>query len=224
MTNYLFSYVVSIGLLKTLMSTAKCRVSDLRATNGVLLCLLGTAALACRSTIETLRLNSLRSNSNSDNLKDYNSAYAIHTAVNIILFPPLFFFSGLYYTDVISTFVVLLAYSAFLKNQGLPIIRQFNKKTNTNSFSLRMSSGLIVFLLGLGSLTMRQTNIFWVAVFLGGLDIVRSLKKLPSSIRPEKVSGGNIFNLIRQQADEGVVDPPLRQSTIVGKFNPVYLT
>jgi alpha-1,2-glucosyltransferase len=37
-----------------------------------------------------------------------------------------------------------------------------------------------LYLTGLIALTMRQTNIFWVAIFLGGLEVVRTLK----TIRP----------------------------------------
>lgn len=39
-----------------------------------------------------------------------------HSAVNIALFPPLFFFSALYYTDVLSTLFVVLFYVTFLSS------------------------------------------------------------------------------------------------------------
>ena len=69
-----------------------------------------------------------------------------HTVLNMCLFPALFFFYALYYTDVASTFSVLYAYYCHLKKQ---------KKR--------------LFLAGLVSLWFRQTNIFWVAIFMGGL-------------------------------------------------------
>lgn len=75
-----------------------------------------------------------------------------HAAFNICVFPPLFFFYGLYYTDVISAISVLVAYRFHLKSA--------NK-------SLLVS--------GIASLFFRQTNIFWVSVFLGGLEVIRSL-------------------------------------------------
>lgn len=75
-----------------------------------------------------------------------------HAALNLCLFPPLFFFYGLYYTDVLSAGSVLLAYYFFLNRQ---------------------TTGLLV--AGLSSLLFRQTNIFWIAVFLGGLEVIRSL-------------------------------------------------
>jgi hypothetical protein len=85
---------------------------------------------------------------------------AVHTAVNICLFPPIFFFSGLYYTDVLSTFIIIKAYEYFLQAQnGLPG---------------SISRGLWTFLLGIMALLMRQTNIFWVAIFMGGLELARS--------------------------------------------------
>lgn len=75
-----------------------------------------------------------------------------HALFNICVFPPLFFFYGLYYTDVVSAQSVLLAYSLFSRGR-------------TKSF---------VFV-GLCSLFFRQTNIFWVSVFFGGLKVCRSL-------------------------------------------------
>ena len=76
----------------------------------------------------------------------------IHTGVNIYLFPPLFFFYGLYYTDVLSVTCVLYAYRCYLTEQ---------------------ESSLIIG--GLLSLLFRQTNIFWVSVFLGGLELCRTI-------------------------------------------------
>ena len=81
------------------------------------------------------------------------------TAANICMFPPLFFFSGLYYTDVLSTFVVLLAYWALTWR----MYGGDSKKHN-------MLSGVLVYCIGVIALTMRQTNIFWVGIFLAGLE------------------------------------------------------
>ena len=90
------------------------------------------------------------------------SADMLHTGLNIALFPLLFFFSGLYYTDALSTCVVLRMYSLFLERKG----------AYTNS-----AQGLFwLYPTGLVALTMRQTNIFWVAVFMGALEAVRTIK------------------------------------------------
>jgi alpha-1,2-glucosyltransferase len=38
--------------------------------------------------------------------------------------------------------------------------------------------GVWLYLAGIFALTMRQTNIFWVAVYMGGLEVVRTLKDI----------------------------------------------
>lgn len=102
----------------------------------------------------------------------------LHTALNIALFPPLFFFSGLFYTDVLSTCAVLRMYRLFLQRTG---------------------SGWL-YLAGILALTMRQTNIFWVAVFMGGMEAVRAIKSV------EKVS------------IERTSDPQTPKETILSEF------
>lgn len=93
----------------------------------------------------------------------------MHTAINVGLFPLLFFFGGLYYTDVLSTGAVLAAWANHLARVG-----------TERSTVLR---DLATVVLGLGSLGMRQTNVFWVVVFLGGLETVHAVKTL----RPARV-------------------------------------
>ena len=86
-----------------------------------------------------------------------------HTALNVALFPPLFFFSALYYTDVMSTVAVLHAYECFLgKDKGRMMMYSFM------------------------ALSLRQTNIFWTAVWLGGLEVVAVLKAGNGSERRQK--------------------------------------
>jgi alpha-1,2-glucosyltransferase len=84
-----------------------------------------------------------------------------HSAFNVALFPPLFFFSTLYYTDVVSTLSVLLAYGAYLL------------KSKTGGGVMTDASAV---LFGTIALLFRQTNIFWVAVFPAGLAVVDALK------------------------------------------------
>lgn len=43
---------------------------------------------------------------------------------------------------------------------------------------------------GLLALIMRQTNIFWVAVFLGGLEAVRTVAKNPVSKKDDHIPPG----------------------------------
>lgn len=90
-----------------------------------------------------------------------------HTALNIALFPPLFFFSALYYTDVLSTLTVLLAYYAFL-----------TRKEYKNSFV----QGVIAVSVGVLALIFRQTNVFWVAVFPAGLAVANVLANLDETV------------------------------------------
>jgi alpha-1,2-glucosyltransferase len=84
-----------------------------------------------------------------------------NTALNITLFPPLFFFSALFYTDVISTLLVLLSYGLLLRKKSAP-----------GSISDTISAILV----GVIALFFRQTNIFWVAVFPAGLTVIDALK------------------------------------------------
>ncbi|TGJ82814.1 hypothetical protein E0Z10_g5983 [Xylaria hypoxylon] len=88
----------------------------------------------------------------------------IVTGINIGLFPVLFFFSGLYYTDPSSTLVVLLAYANHLTRVG----------TKQPSFLNDVYS----LALGILALAFRQTNIFWVVVYMGGLEVIHSIKML----------------------------------------------
>jgi len=114
--------------------------------------------------------------------------HQLHTAFNICLFPPLFFFTGLYYTDVASTVSVMACWSHFIRvyMRGEP------------SFI----SGLTTVLLGLISLSFRQTNIFWVSLFPAAILIT------------SKIDMGAEEGV---DEDGGLLDPPVRESTVDGK-------
>ncbi|KAL8665675.1 MAG: hypothetical protein Q9168_007643 [Polycauliona sp. 1 TL-2023] len=77
-----------------------------------------------------------------------------HAVLNICLFPPLFFFYALYYTDVWSALSVLIT------------IHQYHR---------RAAKSLVA--AGIASLFFRQTNIFWITVYLGGLELTRRLRR-----------------------------------------------
>ncbi|KAF3215478.1 glucosyltransferase [Orbilia oligospora] len=89
-------------------------------------------------------------------------ASAAQTAMNVALFPLLYFFNSLFYTDIWSTVFVLLAYRSYLL------------------YSPWTSAGW-----SLVSLFFRQTNILWT-IFLVLLSAIRILKRLhppaPSSL------------------------------------------
>ncbi|KAL7792037.1 glycosyltransferase family 59 protein [Trichoderma ceciliae] len=148
-----------------LIASYTCDPKFLRATNAIGIVALSYIALLCRKEIEA-RLHQAHS---SVSIKAV-SQYAMHTAFNIALFPLLFFFSGLYYTDVVSTAAVL---AAFLNH-----LRRVDQ--DCSSFL----SDIVTILVGLCSLAMRQTNVFWVVVFMGGLEAVHAVK----SLRPESVT------------------------------------
>lgn len=146
---YLWSYVLCACILAVRGSPTELTPDVLRSTN------VAAGSLVLPWRLQTL-LDSLRKERNDRPA----SAWLSHTVLNICLFPPLFFFSGLYYTDVLALLVVIEAYNWDLK------------RNSENRFA---SVGFLA--LGLAALAFRQTNVFWVAVFLGGLQAVRMLRQ-----------------------------------------------
>ncbi|KAM0286516.1 hypothetical protein ACHAQH_000944 [Verticillium albo-atrum] len=158
---YLISrFLILIGSLIT-QTTAEqaCGAKDLRlhnafATLGVFFC-----AVYCRHYIEAQR----RTISGRPLLQAV-SGYSLMTGLNISLFPVLFFFSGLYYTDVFSTLLVLVAYLNHLNRVSRP-----SNGVRNDAFTV---------ILGVSALGLRQTNIFWVVVYMGGLEAVHAIRLL----------------------------------------------
>ncbi|KAF1350865.1 alpha-2-glucosyltransferase Alg10 [Delphinella strobiligena] len=134
-----------------------CGTSALRVLNAVLLSCIFLVVLYMSSPSRSREATSTRSTRGSSFLAHVDPQQ-IHTAFNICLFPPLFFFCSLYYTDVGSTLFVLLFLKHFYDShsQGAPTIFQ----------------SLVSVLLGLIALTFRQTNIFWVGVFPIGFLVI----------------------------------------------------
>lgn len=118
-----------------------------------------------------------------------------HTIMNLSLFPVLFFFSGLYYTDVCSVSLVLFAYESHLR-----YLR--------DASGGRSMTGVPMFALGLCALVMRQTNIFWVAVFFAGLHAVHHVKSINQSRSDESVE--------MLVALEAIHDPPISKAYLEG--------
>lgn len=132
--------------------------STLRFTNfigGVLLAFAVRSLLLCNIQVYNGKCEGQHeSNVRCKRCPIWSVGELIHTTINVYLFPPLFFFYGLYYTDVLSALSVLYAYRCYLA-------KQHNR---------------VVFA-GLLSLLFRQTNIFWVSVFFGGLELCRTIPK-----------------------------------------------
>lgn len=141
--------------------TGGCSETSLRMTNWLATLLLGFTAMQCRRLLEARLSEQRTGQQRSASL----STYAIHTGMNIGLCPLLFFFSALYYTDVFSTLAVLLAFQNHLE------------RVSPRGKSLL--SDLWTVVLGVAALFMRQTNVFWVVVFMGGLEAVHAVKSLP---------------------------------------------
>ncbi|KAM0432913.1 hypothetical protein ACHAPT_004618 [Fusarium lateritium] len=152
-----------------------CDASSLRAANAIALMILTYLALQCRHQIESRLYEA-----HSAVRLHLHSQYALHTAFNIALLPLLFFFSGLYYTDVASTAAVLLAYLNHLQRLG----RDQSSPLND----------LLTIALGILTLFFRQTNVFWVVVYIGGLEAVHAIKTL----RPERVDQPFMSSLVEQ--------------------------
>lgn len=127
--------------------------------------------------------------------------YAGHTALNAVLFPLVFFFSGLYYTDVVSTAAVLLAFS--------------NSLARIQRGCSSLFSDVFTVLLGITALFMRQTNVFWLVVFMGGLEAVHAVKNLQpaSTMKGAGSTWREATKLRAVRYSEGYVhDTPLQEA------------
>lgn len=111
-----------------------------------------------------------------------------HAAINVCLFPPLFFFSALYYTDIASTLMVLL----FLDEL-------FAHPTNGVRFSWRQM------LYAVAALLMRQTNVFWVAIFPAAIDVITVIKTEKVWKTPEDKAASIYDRTVEDAAFEGTV-------------------
>jgi alpha-1,2-glucosyltransferase len=174
-----------------------CTVLELRTIDCLAIIALLFASCSCRSLIKS------RNNMHREAMMDLDWD-AVHTAVNICLFPPLFFFSGLYYTDVVSTLVVVGAYRHFLRG---------SERTTTSVFK-----NFGIYTWGISALFMRQTNIFWVAVFLGGLETTRAFKEGSFSEGGEQGQKLRFGEFIKQYAHGELHDPPLRNASVLGTW------
>lgn len=132
--------------------------------------------------------------SSGDNSSIWSSTELAHAAVNVCLFPPLFFFYGLYYTDVLSALSVLLVYKYFLEERHFVII---------------------IIAAGLFSLLFRQTNVLWVGAFLGGLAFCRAI---PKGQQDAGFSNESTFIEILQASwrHASAHDPPIREASVEG--------
>ncbi|KAI0521413.1 DIE2/ALG10 family-domain-containing protein [Xylaria bambusicola] len=142
-----------------------CTIYNLRGFNVLVVSLITVLVLICRA-----RLVHIPGKPGADREITIRE---IATGINIGLFPVLFFFSGLYYTDPSSTLIVLLAYANHLTRVG----------AKPPSFL----NDVYTLALGIVTLAFRQTNIFWVVVYMGGLEVVYAIKTLkPAPVETPK--------------------------------------
>lgn len=214
------SYVFSTAFVK-LARGGVCDVYSLRLFNMFVLSLTMLCSSACRDLITGLFMVTDPSVTKASlKFHRFISPDTVHTAINVIFFPPLFFFSGLFYTDVASTCLVLVVYTTFL-------------------YSDSMAGGFGLFASGILALTMRQTNIFWVAVFMGGLEVVRTIKSIkpvrlekPKDMKPglkeilfifERYKQGNIHDVPLITAETHGMLPSYDQTTLTDSMEDFFL-
>jgi alpha-1,2-glucosyltransferase len=124
--------------------------------------------------------------------------------LNVTLFPPLFFFAALYYTDVPSTLSVLIYYWLYLH------------------FTTSWLRVPVLSLVGIGSLLFRQTNIFWVAIFPAGISLVQELDRgheavKNSMLRQAEGFGDSFMSVARTSWKLDVVyDARVKDSSVEG--------
>ncbi|KAH8691341.1 putative glucosyltransferase [Talaromyces proteolyticus] len=194
---YVWSYVLCAGILLLRGSPKDVGVNELRATN------LAATALFLPWRLQTL-LDLLRKEPNTRP----SGAWINHTVLNICLFPPLFFFSGLYYTDVLALLVVVEAYIWDIKRSDV----NGPNKTTVGALRAQISFQNLVFLvLGLVALIFRQTNIFWVSVFMGGLQVVRTIRQNTKPCAATKIP----FELLSKGFQGELYDPLVEEASFI---------
>ena len=166
-----------------------------------------------------------------DEVAELGSIEFDHTILNLFLFPPLFFFSVLYYTDVLSASSILETYIAFLQRRrptdaspqeegaagSSEKPRSWLQTCRRAATSVRKvwPTDTMLYVLSLRSLLFRQTNIFWVAIFLAGLEIIRVVKRNCISNRAN--DGTCITGIVRGSWDGSkIYDPLVRDACVEG--------
>ncbi|KAJ5154731.1 CAZyme family GT59 [Penicillium coprophilum] len=199
---YLCSYIIFATVLLLRGSPTKLTPDVLRMTN------VGATTVILPWRMQAL-LDTLQKTKNTRPL----GANISHTVLNICLFPPLFFFSGLYYTDVLALLVVVEAYNWDLKRdlERDQEIESGEGAKGAPSNGVLETLGFLGF--ALAALVCRQTNIFWVSVFLGGLQVVRKIRKSAKPCMSSKVS-----TIVKQGQQNEVYDPLVSEASFEDYF------
>jgi alpha-1,2-glucosyltransferase len=196
---YLWSYFLCASLLHLRGSPKEVGAAQLRATN------VAAASILLPFRLQTL-LDHLRKERNTRPV----GAWVSHTVLNICLFPPLFFFSALYYTDILALLFVVEAYIWDIQRSA----NTNRGKTWSSVLAGHASIQTLIFLVtGLTALLFRQTNIFWVAVFLGGLQVVRTLRETSTPC-----NSSSFNSIVNESLRHKLYDPPLTDASVIGEL------
>jgi alpha-1,2-glucosyltransferase len=149
-----------------------CDIAFLRLTNAGFLALVGLAAYYTGKTI---------AQTEDDKESSSENWQLAHTAANICLFPPLFFFSALYYTDVVSLLCVVLSIYSCV----------WHLRKQSRGFSVAIQHVALGFL----ALLFRQTNIFWVAIFPAALVAIDTLRSHPDGFSDKLIEAARLEGL-----------------------------
>ncbi|KAK6435583.1 glucosyltransferase [Oleoguttula sp. CCFEE 5521] len=180
----------------SLKSVLGCSTTGLRATN--LLCTLALAWI----------LQRIYARRSEQRYGGPGVRLAAHSALNTVLFPPLFFFSALYYTDLLSTLAVALFYNSFTATD----------RSSLPSRNQRRNIRLVFY--GLLAVLFRQTNIFWVAIFPAGSLLVRELDRGHAVVKDSMYRGvagfGDSWLSIARTSwkMEVLYDPPVQNASL----------
>lgn len=168
------TYWLSVVLLqcRKLLGLSDATVSNAPRGKGVERVIVSVPELRAHSTVLWYSVaillgsfgNWIEGDYGSDPNIDLSNVLASRTLA-IMTFPLSFFFSALYYTDMASTWSVVVAYIAY------------SISSTARSRQVRLVMKIVHLLSGLMACSMRQTNILWVAVFPAGLEAVRSIKR-----------------------------------------------
>ncbi|KAI5275721.1 hypothetical protein E4T47_01233 [Aureobasidium subglaciale] len=187
-------YVLSVLFYKI---TGRCDLDALRAVNALCLFAIFFFLLHTAPPVSPRSAKQLPSQKSTLFLPSTTLCpQQIHSALNICLFPPLFFFCALYYTDVASTLSVLL------------FVRHLLESNSRGPCTFLQACASVV--LALISLSFRQTNIFWVGVFPIALLGLSALHTDAEANRPH--TGKAV--VLQAWANGTFYDPQMRDSIL----------
>lgn len=179
-------------------SSDHCTTGVLRVSNIAVLYLLTICCMGAYSSPK--RPQSARAVTEWDRAHQALLWNRAHTAINIGLFPCVFFFSALYYTDVASTLTVLIFYGLLL-----------GPSRNETSSLTKIFWAII-------SLSMRQTNIFWVAVLPAGLALVEKAKQHESHSQSRQTANDWKDAIHDSWTRSTFYDPSVDEASIEGRI------